>query len=64
MINDGEEVTVIMANNHLTDGRGCSFEAMLLSRPQGPGDCFRLEWDGKELILNGNSSDFVGIKEI
>jgi hypothetical protein len=65
MINNGDRVKVIMTNNELSSGRGCAFEAKLLYSPQGAGDCFHLELqDGKQLILNGNSSDFVGIMEI
>ena len=62
MIKADSKVTIIMANNYLF-GK-CTIDAKLLSMPQGAGDCFHFELsDGKHLILNGNSTDFVGIME-
>lgn len=63
MIKNGDMVTVIMANTNISNST--EFDIKLIYRPQGAGDCFYFEQaDGTELVLNGNSSDFIGIREI
>lgn len=64
MITIGDIVNVIVAKE-VDWSDGSVFPAKLLSTPQGPGDCFSFELpNGSTLILNGNSSEFVGIQEI
>jgi hypothetical protein len=58
-------VTVTMARNNIFEWQKApSFQGYLLSSPRGSGDVFRLLIGEKEILLNGNSSEFVAMEII
>lgn len=63
-IDRGVRVVVRMTSNTLFPWQdGCpSFEATFLHAPAGPGDSYAVRLDdGREVRLNGNSAEFIGI---
>jgi hypothetical protein len=57
-------VTVVMdRNDYFPWQNGPSFEARILSGPQGAGDTYKLSIPGSDrvLLLNGNGSGLIGM---
>ena len=64
-ISSGDPVLVVMARNNIFEfQRAPSFEARFRHAPSGPGDTFIIEVEGKMILLNGNSSDFIALVQL
>ena len=64
-INSGDPILVCMTRNDIFPWqKSPSFEAIFHHAPAGAGDTFVIEINGKMLLLNGNSTDFIGIVQL